>query len=115
MELLLREGDYVPDGKGGVCRAQGEEELLQRVLFKLTARREAFPLLPGLGSALYTLPREKLSDWESLARQYAAQALEDEAGLAVRSVTVTPRDQGGAHVAVTREGESGLIQAEVVV
>ena len=115
MELMVRDGDYLPDEAGGYRRAEGSQELLQRVLFKLTARREAFPLLPGLGSALYTLPREKLSDWESLARQYAAQALEDEAGLAVRSVTVTPRDQGGAHVAVTLEGESGLIQAEVVV
>ena len=39
MELLLREGEYVADGRGGVVRLEGEEALLGRVLFRLTARR----------------------------------------------------------------------------
>ena len=41
MELKLRNGDYVPDGVGGLKRVEGREALLQRVLFKLTARRGA--------------------------------------------------------------------------
>ena len=32
MALILREGDYVPDGRGGFQTAEGAEELLERVL-----------------------------------------------------------------------------------
>ena len=39
MELMLRDGDYVADGRGGVKRTEGGEEVLQRVLFQLGARR----------------------------------------------------------------------------
>ena len=55
MELLLKDGDYVSDGAGGQVRLEGEEALLQRVLFRLTARRGGFPLMPELGSRLYAL------------------------------------------------------------
>lgn len=88
MELFLQHGDYLPDGTGGFCRAEGRAELLQRVLWKLTVRRGSFPFLPELGSRLYTLSREKPSTWESLARQYAAEALADEADLSVTEVAV---------------------------
>ena len=50
MELMVRDGDYVPDGAGGFLRAEGSQELLQRVLWKLSIRRGSFPLLPDLGS-----------------------------------------------------------------
>ena len=33
MELKLRDGDYVPDGIGGLCRVDGNGALLQRTLF----------------------------------------------------------------------------------
>ena len=58
MGLSLREGDYVPDGTGGLRRTRGQEALLERVLFRLTARRGSFPFLPELGSRclLYTSP-----------------------------------------------------------
>jgi len=88
MELMLKDGDYVPDGQGGFRRAEGRNELLQRVLWKLTARRGAFPFLPELGSRLYLLGREKPSHWQSLARQYVAEALADEAELSVLQVEV---------------------------
>ncbi len=88
MELFLKDGDYLPDGKGGFRRVEGREELLQRVLWKLTARRGRFPFLPALGSRLHTLSRAKPSEWESLARQYAAEALEDEADLTVKGAEV---------------------------
>ena len=89
MELILKNGDYVLREGGGFARAVGEEELLQRVLFKLTARRGAFPLLPMLGSRLYLLPRYKASQWETIARQFAVEALADEPDLSVTGVTVT--------------------------
>ena len=52
METKLLNGDYVPDGLGGVARCQGADALLERVLFRLTARRGQFPPLPELGSRL---------------------------------------------------------------
>ena len=39
MGLSLRNGDYVPDGTGGLRRTEGREALLEQVLFRLTARR----------------------------------------------------------------------------
>ena len=42
-ELMIRDGDYVPDGKGGLARAEGNDAVLQRVLWKLTVRRGSFP------------------------------------------------------------------------
>ena len=59
MIALLRNGDYCPDGMGGFRQAWGGEEVLERVLFQLTARRGSFPLLPQVGSRLYLLGREK--------------------------------------------------------
>ena len=39
MERTLIDGDYVPDGAGGLKESDGAEEVLARVLFRLTARR----------------------------------------------------------------------------
>lgn len=89
MELKLRDGDYVPDGKGGMERVEGAEELLERVLWKLSVRRGSFPLLPELGSRLYLLPRARPGERDALAAQYAAEALADEADLALNTVTLT--------------------------
>ena len=88
MERRLVQGDYVPDGAGGFCLEQGVEELLQRALFKLTARRGSFPFLPELGSRLYQLRRAKPVQWDSMARQYVAEALAGERELAVTEVAV---------------------------
>ena len=96
MGLCLRNGDYVPDGRGGLRRAEGQEALLERVLFRLTARRGTFPFLPELGSRLYQLGREKPSAREALAFQYVAEALAQETGLAVRTVTLTEDGRGRA-------------------
>lgn len=113
MELLIQNGDYVPDGRGGFRRAEGSGELLQRALFKLTARRGSFPFLPRLGSELYRLPREKPSAWNSLARQYAAEALEGE-GLAVEDAQVTPAGDGAAvELFLEYEGEELALEVHV--
>ena len=58
METKISNGDYVSDGLGGVERCKGTDALLERVLFRLTARRGQFPPLPELGSRLYLLSRE---------------------------------------------------------
>lgn len=87
MELLIKEQDYAVEN-GSLVSVSGTEEVLTRVLFQLTARRGAFPFLPRLGSRMYLLRRAKPGQWESLARQYAAEALAEEAELAVTGAQV---------------------------
>lgn len=87
MAMQLKKGDYVPDGRGGFLLLSGGEDLLQRILFKLTVRRASFPLLPELGSKLYRLPGERVSDQETMAKQYVEEALIEEEGLEVKTVS----------------------------
>ena len=49
MELKIKDRDYVADGAGGLVRVSGWDELLERVLFKLSVRRGSFALAPGKG------------------------------------------------------------------
>lgn len=98
MEAKLENGDYVPDGVGGVVRCADAEALLARVLFRLTAHRGQFPMLPELGSRLYLLGRETPSARLSAARQYIAEALSEED---VTVTEVTLYEAGGGHIAVT--------------
>lgn len=86
MELTLRNGDYLTDGTGGLQRVRGQEALLQRVLFRLTARRGSFPFWETLGSRLWQLGRLPESARQAAAKQYVAEALEEEQGLQVEDV-----------------------------
>ncbi len=107
MEWKLVNGDYVPDGTGGLCRLEGAEELLGRVLFRLTARRGALPFLPELGSRLYLLPREKPSARQALAAQYAAEALREERDLKVTGVELfEENERSRLTVHLTWQGEA---------
>ena len=78
MEPRIKNGDYIPDGLGGVVRCEGAEAVLERVLFRLTARRGGLPFLPRLGSRLYLLSREPAVQRFSAAQQYVAEALAEE-------------------------------------
>lgn len=88
MELQLCDGDYVKNQYGGFKTVEGAEELLQRLLFKLTVRRGSFPLMPSLGSRLYLLPKEKKSSQENTAYGYIMEAVEDEPDVMLDRVTV---------------------------
>ena len=112
MGLSLRNGDYVPDGTGGLRRTEGREALLEQVLFRLTARRGTFPFLPELGSRLYLLPREKPGVRQALARQYAAEALREE-DVEVTEVTVEGGMDGRLQVRVALEWKGEGLTAEV--
>ena len=57
MELKIRNGDYVALENGGMEMVEGSAELIQRVLYRLTARREGFPFISTLGSTLHQLGR----------------------------------------------------------
>ena len=112
-EFQMTQGDFVPDGMGNFCRLEGSRALVQRVLFKLTARRGAFPFLPRLGSRLHTLGREKASARQALCLQYVQEALEDE------SVTVTgvdyreEREDARVIVYLQWQGEALEVTAEL--
>ena len=95
MELAFQNGDYVSDGAAGLRRVGGQEALLQRVLFRLTAKRGAFPFRETLGSRLWQLGRLPEAARQAAARQYVAEALEEEPGLTVEQVTLLQK-AGGA-------------------
>lgn len=114
MERMLRDGDYVPDGTGGLTVLSGGEEVLARALYRLTARRGGLPFLPELGSRLYQLGRERPSARQALAVQYVAEALRGEPGLTVQSVELDQTgDAGLLTVRLDWQGETLTAQVEV--
>ena len=88
-ELKLRNGECVKDGSR-LKTADGQEALLQRVLFKLTARRGRFPFREELGSRLWSLSAVPRQQRQAAARQFVAGALAEE-DLTVESVELTER------------------------
>lgn len=113
MSLLLRNRDYARDGNGGVTVVSGGEALLNEALFRLTARRGSFPFLPRLGSRMGELRREKPSDWDALARQFAVEALDGLEDVTVTGVRVR-RDQDALLVMTDLlwQGEALTVQWE---
>ena len=79
MDVLLRDGDLVLDSAGSPRYVEGNAELLQRVLLRLTARRGGFAPCPELGSRLYQL---------SSAGERELRAAVEEALYPVREVSV---------------------------
>ena len=114
MSLLLKDRDYAADGNGGVAAVQGGEALLNEVLFRLTVRRGSFPFLPGLGSQMDRLRREKPSSWQVLVRQFAVEALSDLTDVAVTGASV--RREGDALMVAVRllwQGEQMSVTAQL--
>jgi phage gp46-like protein len=102
-ELKIRDGDYQRRGSG-LAKVDGTEALLQRVLFKLTARRGAFPFVESLGSRLWQLGRIPAQQRQAAAMQYAAEALRDE-GLTVEDVTLQERPDGTVAMTAALRGD----------
>ena len=75
MELKLQDGRYVFDRSGALQTVEGREELLQRALMRLAARRGSFLPDPEYGSRLYLLGRLKPAQRAAAAKLYAAEAL----------------------------------------
>ena len=113
MELKLVNGDYVPDGTGGMCRLSGAEEVLGRVLFRLTARRGGLPFLPKLGSRLRLVLREKPSARQALAAQYVTEALKEEPDLRVTGVELFGEDPGQLTAYLEWQGEPLSVTVEL--
>jgi len=88
MELKLSGGDYAVT-EGRIETVSGAEEILQRVLMKLAARRGGFAPLPNFGSRLHLLPGVRKSERAALCEAYIAEALADEPEVAISSVGVS--------------------------
>lgn len=114
MEAKIINGDYVPDGLGGIERRHGADALLQRVLYRLTARRGQFPPLPRLGSRLYLLAKEPPAQRLPAARQYVAEALEEET-VSISDVSLSPADDGHIQVTVLLEYQGTGLSAALTV
>lgn len=115
MELELKNGDYVADGVGGLRRVQGREALLQRVLFRLTARRGAFPFWETLGSRLWELGKAPPLERRSAARQYVTEALAEEP-VTVEDVTLEQGRDGTSSVTarLRYQGEVVPVTVEIL-
>ena len=114
MELELQNGDYMRTGGGRLRQVTGQEALLQRVLFRLTARRGTFPFWETLGSRLWQLGRVPSGARLSAVRQYVAEALAEERGVTVENVSLSERDgRGFLTVELTWKGESLSVTLDV--
>lgn len=115
MELKLEQGRYVPGGKG-LETVSGAEEIAQRVVMRLTARRGGFAPLPEYGSRLYLLPRTALpSHWKTAAMHYVAESLAEEPNVVVTDVTVTPLTGDSLRVDVSFTADGTEFTAGVMV
>ena len=85
------DGDYVRSGNA-VRELSGTDEMLERVAFRLRAKKGGFALLPELGSRLYELSRIKRSERRLAAEQFIRQALEDEPDVELKAVEVEEED-----------------------
>ena len=55
MDTAISNGDFICDSKGIPVELTGYDELLQRVLIRLTVKKGSFIYDTSLGSRLYTL------------------------------------------------------------
>ena len=114
-QLRLHNGDYVPDGKGGFCSVGAGEEMLQRILLRLTARRGGCPFLPTFGSRLYLLCRAKPNERSALARAYVAEALSEEPDIEITDAVLKEKADGRGELTVLLvwRGENLKLTVEV--
>lgn len=114
-ELKIRDGDYVAGGEGPESLT-GSEALLQRLLFRLTARREGFLFLPDMGSRLYALGQVRRGQRAAAAKQYVTEALREERDVTVTDVSYREETEGGlgtVRVALRYQGESYTLETDI--
>lgn len=112
-ELKIRNGDYLCRGDR-LETVDGTDGLLQRVLFKLTARRGKFPFWDTLGSRLWQLSQITPPQRQAAAAQYVAEALQDEP-LTVERVELQTRADGMMELTVVLQSGDRTLTAVVEV
>lgn len=115
MDLKLSRGQYVSTASGQLESVQGAEEILQRVLMRLTVNQGVFLPDPDYGSRLYTLCRLKPSQRPAAAKLFVAEALASELAVQVDDVSYTPAadDTGIVSVALSLGGQKAEISVKV--
>lgn len=83
---------------------------------KLAARRGGFALLPEFGSRLYLLGNTRVSERETAARQYVAEALAEEEHLVLESISVSGLAEGSIRIdtAFTYKGDRHLYMTTTI-
>lgn len=115
MEFQIKNGDYVPDHRGGLCTLRGADEVLRRVTYRLQARRGGLPFLPELGSQLYRLHQEKPGLRLEVARKYVEQALEQESQVQVKNVALADLGEGKSQLTVWLEWQGETLNVQLTV
>lgn len=114
MSILMDQRDYVADGAGSVASVSGGNAVLSDILFRLSARRGGFVLMPEFGSRMHLLGKEKPSARAVLAQQYAAEALADLDDVTVTGAAVTTGgDRLKVKVELAWQGETLTAELEV--
>ena len=93
MDTAISNGDFICDSKGVPVELTGYDELLQRVLIRLTVKKGSFIYDTSLGSRLYTL---KASDGniKERALSLVREALIDISEVVVEDVLTTLTNDG---------------------
>ena len=68
--------------------------------------------MPTFGSRLWTLGRVGRAERETAARQFVLEALEDETGLVLDSLSLEEKAGGDAILRLELHGESGAFSVE---
>jgi phage baseplate assembly protein W len=115
MELKLENGGYVPARYLDLAAVSGAEELAQRIVMKLTARRGGFAPLPDYGSRLYLLMQTRPSERMGAARQYVAEALADESGIELESISLSEPEAGTLLAALSFSAGGGSLSVTTAI
>ena len=115
MELKLENGRYVPAGQGALAHVSGMEELRQRILMKLKARRGGFSAMPEYGSRLYLLGRVRPAEREGAAAQYVAEALADEPELQLETLSLRDNADGSGALSLTFRCTDGTLRLDTTI
>lgn len=85
--------DMAKDSRGMPASITGAQELLQRILIRLTVRKGGFPPDPELGSRVPLLANCPPAQLDSLADSYVREALAGMEGVHVQKVEVLRQTQ----------------------
>lgn len=86
MDLLLSNGDHALNQRGLPIQIDGNSELVQQAIIRLTVPKGSFELSPDLGSSFSTLLSIPNNRRQEMALQLAKEALVTLQGIRVDSV-----------------------------
>lgn len=115
MDTLVVNGDHFLDGRGLPVVLEGERELLQRAMLRLSVRRGALRGAPALGSELHKLKGAREEVLERLALSYAREAIAPMTGLSVQGVRAVRTGRDALDITVTAGYGGQTYQLEVTV